>query len=215
MGGRYPWSKSAPKRLVPAWLFNALHREFRLTTEVNACYKHHLCEKRFYGDGALEASWAGERVLMVPPSNQIKRWLAKAWAEVEEGGAELVVALLPAKTSVNWWQHYVTFGAEEVRFFAGPFKFDGIPTDGVVKGISAPPMALVVFQKHTNPTRWGTIEVGKKRRAKKKQELDQLPLPFFTPPRKKEEVLKPGEVRIRTIVNSQGERREFYIDGNA
>lgn len=58
------------------------------------------------GINGLVHPWHG-RVYMNPPYSDVGKWVEKAVHEVECGNAELVVALLPARTDTKWWQRYV------------------------------------------------------------------------------------------------------------
>ena len=89
---------------------------------------------------AFEHPWKG-KVFLNPPYGPIAiltEFLRKATQEVEYGNAELVVALLPSRTSTKWWQEYVckaaTFRAlgearhpmlEVLRFLPGRVTFVG------------------------------------------------------------------------------------------
>lgn len=86
----------------------------------------------------LAQPWFG-KVYMNPPYGLVLRqWVPKAVSEVESGNAELVVALLPAKTDTKWWQEYVLrrcrwypymepgdMTCDEVRFIEGRLRFGG------------------------------------------------------------------------------------------
>jgi site-specific DNA-methyltransferase (adenine-specific) len=62
---------------------------------------------------------------MNPPyGKQIVPWLQKAVAEVQQGHADRVVALLPARTDTIWWHTYVIpYGI--VHFLKGRVRFEG------------------------------------------------------------------------------------------
>jgi len=54
-------------------------------------------------DNGLALPWHG-RVFVNPPyGREIRLWVQKAHREVSEGRAELVAALLPARTDTKWW----------------------------------------------------------------------------------------------------------------
>lgn len=65
-----------------------------------------------YYDG-LKMTWKGKVYMNPPYGPALKLWVPKAVHEVECGNAEMVVALLPAKTEVKWFQEYVVTAAEK------------------------------------------------------------------------------------------------------
>lgn len=66
------------------------------------------------------------RVWINPPLKDIGPWVAKAHAEVEEGRAEVVVLLLPARTGSGWFHDYCLPYAY-VEFLRGRVAFDPPP----------------------------------------------------------------------------------------
>lgn len=82
---------------------NAIHK-FTLDAAANAANSR--CSKFFtLADDGLSRSWAGERVWCNPPFSNLGSWVAKAISEVEIGGCEVVVMLLPAnRCEQKWWQ---------------------------------------------------------------------------------------------------------------
>ncbi len=89
----------------------------------------------------LAQPWHGKVWLQPPYGLALRKWVPKAVHEVGCGNAELVVALLPAKTDTIWWQKYVLTqvteeGYEcesyptkpvEIRFIKGRLTFEGFP----------------------------------------------------------------------------------------
>lgn len=72
----------------------------------------------------LSLPWFG-RVFLNPPYSKPGTWLEKAIAEVERpGGADLVVALLPASTDTRWF-HSLVKDRAEIRFILGRVRFFG------------------------------------------------------------------------------------------
>lgn len=60
---------------------------------------------------------------MNPPyGSAIKLWIAKAYAEVIQGKAHMVIALVPARTDTQWWHNYVVNKAT-TYFFKGRLAF--------------------------------------------------------------------------------------------
>jgi hypothetical protein len=71
--------------------------------------------------------------------------LQEAWESVENGTAEVVVCLVPARVDTAWWHDYCTRG--EIRFLRGRLKFNGAES-------GAPfPSAVVVFRDRNAVTK--------------------------------------------------------------
>lgn len=106
-----------------------------------------------YYDG-LKMGWR-RKVYMNPPyGREMPRWIEKAVSEIEVGNAELVVALIPARTDTKMWQQHILREAaydriaapdtlELVRFLPGRLKFSG------ANGPAPFPAAVVVWRKGT------------------------------------------------------------------
>jgi hypothetical protein len=79
-------------------------------------------------------------VFVNPPyGREIGKWVEKAYHSIEDGSAQIVVMLLPARTDTRWWHDWVMKG--EIRFIRGRLKFGGCKN-------SAPfPSAIVIFKK--------------------------------------------------------------------
>jgi hypothetical protein len=83
---------------------------------------------------------------MNPPYGRtIGQWLRKAWRSAQNGDAEIVVCLLPARVDTAWWHDYCTKG--EQRFFKGRLRF------GNAKHSAPFPSALVVFRNAKTVTK--------------------------------------------------------------
>ncbi len=90
--------------------FAPLNERYRFSIDVAAAAHNTKCDRYFTADDdGLAQPWDGERVWCNPPYSDIASWVEKAWWEItEEGGAELVVMLLPAnRTEQTWWQRMV------------------------------------------------------------------------------------------------------------
>ena len=104
----------------------------------------------------LRHEWYG-RVYMNPPyGREMPKWVEKAVLEVGCGNAELVVALIPARTDTKMWQRYIVQSLDwdgedcyaachpliwRIRFLPGRVRFVGA-------GAPAPfPSAVVVWRK--------------------------------------------------------------------
>lgn len=119
---------------TPPEVFDPLHREFSFTLDVCAEPSTAKLPRFFQEPGpwiaqgggwdGLSRSWAGERCWMNPPYGaEIYAWTRKARLEVAEGGALLVVGLLPASTDLAWWHEDVLGHALIVRWYRGRIRF--------------------------------------------------------------------------------------------
>jgi hypothetical protein len=98
----------------------------------------------------LAQRWQGVVWCNPPYGRSIARWVRKAWESVEQGDAECVVCLLPARVDTRWWHTYCARG--EVRFLRGRLRFGGAKS-------GAPfPSAVVVFRNA--PARYETAAGG-------------------------------------------------------
>lgn len=110
---------------TPHELFNELDDEFCFTldpcsTDLNAkCARHYTAE-----DDGLTKSWANERVFCNPPyGRDIAKWVKKCHESVSDGGAEVVVALIPARTDTRYFHEHI-YRKAEIRFIRGRVKFE-------------------------------------------------------------------------------------------
>jgi len=180
------FSSESTEYETPPELFDELWEEFGPFDIDPCCHPHHYTAQRILCNlgrvcfppedadvmGSLEPEYAAidgliqpwrGRVYMNPPyGRKIGKWVEKAVHEVECGNAELVVALLPARTDTRWWQDNILRSVEDVpigdtgargtvatwweyvslvRFLPGRLKFAGTEN-------SAPfPSAVVVWQQ--------------------------------------------------------------------
>lgn len=109
---------------TPQHFFDALNDEFDLIWDV--CASHRNSKLAFYWtkeEDGLSADWRGKRIWMHPPRGRdLRRWVAKA----ANGGAEICVCLLPARTDTRWFHRYIIGNPRaEVRFVKGRLKFSG------------------------------------------------------------------------------------------
>lgn len=140
---------------TPDDVFAELDREFLLDLDVCAnplnAKKQNYFVKGFDGgllgetkletlalaDGLVQ-DWSGRRCWMNPPyGRKINAWIEKA----ATGGADIVVALLPARTDTDWFHRYLYHKENvEIRFIKGRLKFGGSKN-------SAPfPSMVVIFR---------------------------------------------------------------------
>ena len=124
---------------TPQEFYDKLNEEFGFTLDPCATKKNTKC-KKFYTkkDDGLSKDWSGETVFMNPPyGREIGKWVKKA----SKGEAEIVVALLPARTDTRWFHDYIYYNQKaEIRFIKGRLKFSGHKN-------SAPfPSCVVIFK---------------------------------------------------------------------
>lgn len=107
---------------TPQDTFDALNAEFRLNLDVAADKKNAKLPRFFTKENdGLAQSWAGARVWCNPPYGRvIGKWVAKCAG----GGAEIVVALLPARPDTRYFHDHI-YGKAEIRFIKGRLKFGG------------------------------------------------------------------------------------------
>jgi phage N-6-adenine-methyltransferase len=88
-------------------------------------------------DNGLALPWHGLVFVNPPYGREIRQWVHKARAEVTEGRAGPVAALLPARTDTLWWHREIA-GSAHIVLIRGRLSFgDGTP---------APfPSALVIW----------------------------------------------------------------------
>ena len=92
---------------TPDWLFDMLDRLLRFTCDAAASAKNTKVKEKFFTkemNGLLQL-WVKYRVWLNPPyaQGEIRKWLSKTLAS----GAELVMALLPARMNSKWWRELV------------------------------------------------------------------------------------------------------------
>lgn len=126
---------------TPPELFAKLDARWRFTLDPCASPENAVCRRYFtIADNGLLQPWRGRVFLNPPYGRVIGKWVAKALAEVQLGNAELVVALLPARTDTAWWHDWV-LPCAQVEFLRGRLKFGGSKH-------SAPfPSCLAVYQR--------------------------------------------------------------------
>lgn len=88
-------------------------------------------------DDGLAQKWFGA-VWMNPPYSEIADWMEKASTEVRREQVDSVIALVPARTSTQWFHNYAA-EASAIAFVEGRLQFGDADN-------SAPfPSAVVVF----------------------------------------------------------------------
>ncbi len=142
---------------TPQEFYDELNKFWRFNLDPCATKENAKCETYYTKEqDGLERDWCyvqynpeykspylryPGRVFCNPPyGREIGQWVEKAVAEVQNGNAEVVVMLLPARTDTRWFHDYVLPNAYLVRFVRGRLKFGGSKN-------SAPfPSVVVVFK---------------------------------------------------------------------
>ena len=94
-------------------------------------------------DDGLSLPWFGTVFINPPYGRELRHWVAKGRNEVAQGNAQLVIALIPARTDTTWW-HDTIAGQAEVLFLRGRLSFG-------CSGQSAPfPSAIAVWSHAGN-----------------------------------------------------------------
>jgi len=125
---------------TPRSVFDPLDEEFHFTLDPCALPDTAKCESYFTpDDDGLAQPWAPHRVFMNPPYGQLPQWVAKAYRESLRGA--LIVCLLPAATSSEWWHRYCMKG--EIRFVRGRVRFVGAPSSAPFSNV------IVIFRPLT------------------------------------------------------------------
>lgn len=136
---------------TPPEIFDPLHRQFRFTLDVCATDAAAARVPAFIDPAtdALDSAvrWSG-RCWMNPPCSRrgggIGAWLEKAVREVHVfRTADLVCALIPARTDTRYWHQYAAHG--HVCLLQGRIRFLG--DDGQGRHGAPFPSALVLFER--------------------------------------------------------------------
>lgn len=107
---------------TPPDFFAAVDKVCGFELDAAASASNALCGRFWTEDeDGLCQPWHG-RTWCNPPYSKVRFWTAKAAAEFEAGNADLVVMLVPVRTSTRWWQAAVSSGAR-VAFVPGRLRF--------------------------------------------------------------------------------------------
>lgn len=99
-------------------------------------------------ENGLWQPWRAECVFLNPPYGaEVKRWLAKARAEVMAGNAGKVVALIASRTGAQWWHEHVLLPGNTVHYVKGRVTFEGAEACAMFDS------AIVVFTAGGEPVR--------------------------------------------------------------
>ena len=137
-------SSKSVKHNTPRWLVQAVLEALGLQAfDVDPCAPSdgggHVLAKRTMveADDGLTGAWTGV-VFVNPPyaRNVTRRWVTRCRQAWETGEAQLVVALLPARTGAGWWHDAVFRGGADALFLRGRLKFgdkaDSAPFDSAI-----------------------------------------------------------------------------------
>lgn len=126
---------------TPPDFFAKLHAEFGFTLDVCALPENAKCERFISPEQdalGIGVRWQGRCWMNPPYGRQIGKWVEKAWWERANGHAEVMVALLPARTDTKWWHQWV-MRSYKIWLLEGRLSFVGGP-------FPAPfPSAVVIF----------------------------------------------------------------------
>lgn len=109
------------------------------------CEPESIAANRYLeADDGLSNPWFGQ-VFVNPPHSSIADWMDKVTSEMaRDDGPVLIIALVPARPSTDWWHDHAT-DAEWLGLFDGRLQFGG--TDG-----TAPfPSALLAYARDEVP----------------------------------------------------------------
>jgi transcriptional regulator with XRE-family HTH domain len=93
-------------------------------------------------DDGLSLPWFGVVYMNPPYGRSIHNWTAKAKAEVEQGNADVVLGVIPARPDTRYWHRDIA-GSASVLFLKGRLKF------GNAEQVAPFPSCLVL---------WGSTE---------------------------------------------------------
>jgi site-specific DNA-methyltransferase (adenine-specific) len=131
--------------VTPLAFFEPLQKEFNLDVDAAASPDNAMLP-RFWTEqnDALKQDWRGLRVWCNPPyglrgkKNGLYRWVEK----FASGGAEIVVALLAARTDTLWFHDFIwKKPGVEIRFVKGRIHFSGADDGGKF------PSMVVIFRR--------------------------------------------------------------------
>ena len=130
--------------VTPRSFFEPLRAEFDLKIDAAAAIDNAMLPDFFCAGirDAFKQDWNGQRVWCNPPYGRkdIYRWVERC----ANGGASVVVALLPARTDTRWFHDFIyNKPGVEIRFVKGRIKFSG--TTGAGKF----PSMVVIFNRAT------------------------------------------------------------------
>jgi hypothetical protein len=92
---------------TPQCFFNEVNAEFHFNLDAAASASNAKCGEFFTKiDDALQQTWSG-RVWLNPPYGRIATPTFIRKASEERSNCEVIVVLVPSRTSTQWWRDYV------------------------------------------------------------------------------------------------------------
>ena len=130
---------------TPQDFFDKLNTIFDFDLDVCALPENAKCKRYFTPEvDGLSQEWIGTCWMNPPYGREISLWIEKAVETANSG--HTVVALLPARTDVGWWQNYCL--NREIHFIRGRLKFGGSKTNAPFG------CAVVVFRPSLADVKW-------------------------------------------------------------
>ena len=130
---------------TPQFLFDKLNAVFGFDLDVCALAENAKCERYFTPEiNGLSQEWKGTCWMNPPYSREISEWIEKAVQTANQG--HTVVALLPVRTDVAWWQEHCM--SREIHYIRGRLKF------GNAKHNAPFGCAVVVFRPSLSDVEW-------------------------------------------------------------
>ena len=130
---------------TPQELFNQLHSVFNFDLDVCALPENAKCDRFFTPEiDGLKQEWTGTCWMNPPYGSEIKYWIAKAAETATKG--HTVVALVPSRTDVGWWQEHCM--SREIHYIKGRLKFGGCKHNAPFG------CAVVVFRPSLSDVKW-------------------------------------------------------------
>lgn len=143
---------------TPSDLFQALNERFGFDLDPCASPTNAKCRRYFTrSDDGLSHPWSGN-VFMNPPYGRVLGdWVRKAHEEVTSGRANVVVALIPARTDTAYWHDFV-MKAEEIILLRGRVHHDHAGHDGPAHNAPFPSAAVVFTSESVGLPRLSTMD---------------------------------------------------------
>ena len=130
---------------TPEYIFSPLKVEFDIKIDVAASLQNCKCEYFITKEeNALEVEWEQNFWLNPPWSRDLKKWVAKAYQQVNKNNI-IGVLLLPVRTNTHWWHKYIIDPKQEVRFLKGETKFVGMK-----RGLWLPVAIIIMRATNSN-----------------------------------------------------------------
>ena len=136
---------------TPQDLFNKLNTVFKFDLDVCALPENAKCHRYFTPEiDGLAQDWNGTCWMNPPYGREISMWIEKAVSTANAG--HTVVALLPARTDVGWWQEHCIH--REIHYIKGRLKFGGCKHNAPFG------CAVVVFRPSLGDVKWESVGGG-------------------------------------------------------